>query len=135
MRNLSEGENCAQETDQRGGVSLCSVYLGDLYYSSSSYSEASECDQKAAEYYDTDNITKLFRMVAPTVSAIRTNCGSCFHNLSKSDEAIQEFKKATEASTKDKDRLTAHTSLGSLYQSSGQNNEALKEYEQALELA
>ena len=135
MRDLSEGERYAQETDQSGGVSLCNVYLGDLYYSSNSYSEAAKCYQKAAEYYDTDHIAKLFRMVAPTVSAIRAKCGSCFRTLSKSVEAIQEYKKAIEASTKDKDRLTAHTSLGNLYQSSGQNNEALKEYEQALGLA
>ena len=135
MRDLLEGERCAQETDQRGGVSLCNVYLGDLYYSSGSYLEAAKCYQKAAEYYESDNIAKLFRMVAPTVSAIRTKCGSCFRTLSKSVEAIQEYKKAIEASTKDKDRLTVHTSLGNLYQSSGQNNEALKEYEQALELA
>ena len=135
MSDLSEGERYAQETDQRGGVSLCNVYLGDLYYSSGSHSEAAKCYQKAAEYYDTDNIAKLFRMVAPTVSAIHAKCGSCFRTLSKSVEAIQEYKKAIEASAKDKDRLTAHTSLGNLYQSSGQNNEALKEYEQALELA
>ena len=135
MRDLSEGERYAQETDQRGGVSLCNVYLGDLYYSSGSHSKAAKCYQKAAEYYESDNIAKLFRMVAPTVSAIRAKCGSCFRTLSKSVEAIQEYKKAIEASTKDKDRLTAHTSLGNLYQSSGQNNEALKEYEQALGLA
>ena len=135
MRDLSEGERYARETDQRGGVSLCNVYLGDLYYSSGSYLEAAKCYQKAAEYYDIHNIAKLFRMVAPTVSAIRAKCGSCFHTLSKSVEAIQEYQKAIEASTKDKDRLTVHTSLGNLYQSSGQNNEALNEYEQALGLA
>ena len=135
MRDLSEGEKCAQETDQRGSVSLCSVYLGDLYYSSGSHLEAAKCYQKAAEYYEIHNIAKLFRMVAPTVSAIRAKCGSCFRTLSKSVEAIQEYQKAIEASTKDKDRLTAHTSLGNLYQSSGQNDKALKEYEQALELA
>ena len=48
---------------------------------------------------------------------------------------FKSTRKSIESAIKEKDKLTACTSLGNLYQSSGQNNEALKEYEQALELA
>ena len=135
VKDLTEGEKCAEENYQGGGICLSNNYLGDFYYISGSYSEAAKCYQKATQYYNIDNIAKLFRMVAPTLSAIHAKCGSCFRTLSKPIEAIQEYKKSIESAIKDEDRLTAHTSLGNLYQSSGQNNEALKEYEQALKLA
>ena len=132
MRDLSEGEKYAQETDQRGSMSLCNVYLGDLYYSSGSHSEAAKYYKKAAEYYDADNLTKLFRMVAPTLSAIHAKCGNYCH---KPVEAIHEYRKAVESAIKDNDRFAAHMNLGKLYQSLDQSNEALKEYERALKVA
>ncbi len=119
----------------RGDIALCNVYMGDLHYSSASYREASKCYQRAAEFYEHDCVARLFRMIPPSLSTIHSKCGSCLRNQSKSMQAIQEYRNAIKAAVRDKDRLTAYTSLGNLLQSLGQNKEALVEYKCALELA
>ena len=138
MIDLTDSEKYAQETNQRKNVSLCNIYLGDLYYSLGSYSEAVKCYHKAAECYDHANnikIRKLFRLSPPTLSAIHLKCGHCLRACSRLVEAVQEYKKSLKSAIGQQDRIAAHKSLGSLYQSWGRNSEALKEYEQALELA
>ena len=124
-----------QQSSKKGDVAVCNVYMGDLHYTSSSYLEASKCYQRAADLYDRECVARLFRMVPPTISTIHSKCGSCLRNLSKSMEAIQEYRNAIETAIRDKDRLAAHTSLGNLQQTLGQNKEALVEYEHALDLA
>ncbi|XP_064402633.1 uncharacterized protein LOC135348378 [Halichondria panicea] len=124
-----------QQSSKKGDVAVCNVYMGDLHYTSGSYLEASKCYQRAADLYDRECVARLFRMVPPTISTIHSKCGSCLRNLSKSMEAIQEYRNAIETAIRDKDRLAAHTSLGNLQQTLGQNKEALVEYEHALDLA
>ncbi len=124
-----------QQSSKKGDVAVCNVYMGDLHYTSGSYLEASKCYQRAADLYDRECVARLFRMVPPTISTIHSKCGSCLRNLSKSVEAIQEYRNAIETAIRDKDRLAAHTSLGNLQQTLGQNKEALVEYEHALDLA
>ncbi len=124
-----------QQSSKKGDVAVCNVYMGDLHYTSGSYLEASKCYQQAADSYDNDCVAKLFRMVPPTISTIHSKCGSCLRNLSKSMEAIQEYRNAIETAIRDKDRLAAYTSLGNLQQTLGQNKEALTEYQHALVLA
>ena len=120
---------------KKGDVAMCNIYLGDIYFASGLYHRAAECYNIAVLMYDADNLASVFRMIPPTLSAIHAKCGSCFRHVSKSVEAINEYKKAIEVAVTDKDRLTAHTSLGNLYQSLGQNAEALQHYESSIKLA
>ena len=134
-KNLTDCDKFALEDGWKGDVTLCNVYLGDINFAVGLFLPASKCYQKAVQYYEPDSVAKFFQMIPPTVSAIHAKCGSCFRNVSKSMEAIQEYRRAIDSAEKDKDKLTAHTSLGNLYQSLGQNNEALEEYKFSVELS
>ena len=132
-----KAKTAAIEANRDGDVMLCSAYLGDIEYASQSYLRAAEYYKESIEHYTSRSVhvAIIFKLTAPTLSAIYAKRASSFRNASKMLEAVQGYTTAIDVAQQDRDKLSAHTSLGNLYQSMGENNSALKEYKQSIEIA
>ena len=114
---------------------LCYVYLGDCDFTTQHYQEAAKNYSMATHLYSPFNISLLYHMVPPSISAIHAKAGSALRHARKMVDAVQEYKLAIEKALTDKDKLAANTSLGNLYQSLGENSSALDHYKQSIKLS
>ena len=118
-----------------GNESIASVYLGDIEFTQSRYTEAAKHYSHALKLYRSDNLGKEYRLIVPTFSAISAKLGTAFRNTSKVVDAVQAYRQAIATADSKKDKLSAHTSLGNLFQSVGENASALAEYEHSIKLS
>ena len=127
----------AASTQSSGNESIASVYLGDIEFTESRYTEAIEHYSHALKQYkdDINNVRKEYRLIVPTFSAISVKLGSAFRNASKVKDAMHAYREAIDTSNSKMDKLSAHMSLGNLLQSMGDNVNALVEYELSIELS
>ena len=127
----------AASTQSSGNESIASVYLGDIEFTESRYTEAIEHYSHALKLHRDDifNVGKEYRLIVPTFSAISVKLGSAFRNASKVKDAMHAYRQAIAATNSRIDKLSAHMSLGNLLKSMGDNANALVEYELSIELS
>ena len=127
----------AASTQSSGNESIASVYLGDIEFTESRYTEAIEHYSHALKQHKDDmyNLGKEYQLIVPTFSAISVKLGSAFRNASKVKDAMHAYRQAIATSNSKKDNLLAHMSLGNLLQSMGDNANALEEYKLSIELS
>ena len=135
-KHLESLKTIASSAQSFGNESIASVYLGDIEFTQSRYTEAAKHYSHALELYQgDDNIGKEYKLIVPTFSAVSAKLGSAFRNASKVVDAVQAYRRAIATADSKKDELSAHTSLGNLFQSVGENASALAEYEHSIRLS
>ena len=135
-KHLESLKTIASSAQSFGNESIASVYLGDIEFTQSRYTEAAKHYSHALELYrGDDNIGKEYKLIVPTFSAVSAKLGSAFRNASKVVDAVQAYRRAIATADSKKDELSAHTSLGNLFQSVGENASALAEYEHSIRLS
>ena len=134
-KHLESLKTIAASAQSCGNESIASVYLGDIEYTQSKYTEAAKHYSHALKLHKNDNLGKEYRLIVPTFSAISTKLGTAFRNTSKVVDAVQAYRQAISTADSKKDELSAHTSLGNLFQSVGENASALAEYEHSIKLS
>ena len=128
-------ESVAKEAGRDGDIMVCNAYLGDIEYTSQNYTKAAQFYKTAIEHYAPGNVAPMFKLTAPSLSAVNAKLASSYRNASMMIPAIQHYKSAIGEARTDRDRLSAHTSLGNLYQSMGDNGNALEQYKESIQLA
>ena len=134
-KHLESLKTIAASAQSHGNESIASVYLGDIEFTQSRYTEAAKHYSHALKLYKSDNLAKEYRLIVPTFSAISAKLGTAFKNTSKVVDAVQAYRQAIAKAESKKDKLSAHTSLGNLFQSVGENASALTEYEHSIKLS
>ena len=134
-KHLESLQTIAASAQSCGNESIASVYLGDIAFTQSRYTEAAKHYSHALKLYRSDNLGKEYRLIVPTFSAISAKLGTAFRNTSKVVDAVQAYRQAIATADSKKDKLSAHTSLGNLFQSVGENASALAEYEHSIKLS
>ena len=134
-KHLESLKTIAAAAQSCGNESIASVYLGDIEFTQSRYTEAGKHYSHALKLYRRDNLGKEYRLIVPTFSAISAKLGTAFRNTSKVVDAVQAYRQAIATADSKKDELSAHTSLGNLFQSVGENASALAEYEHSIKLS
>ena len=135
-KHLSSLKMIAASAQSGGNESIASVYLGDIEFTQSRYTEAAKHYSHALELYQgDDNVGEEYKLIVPTFSAVSAKLGSAFRNASKVLDAVQAYRRAIATADSKKDELSAHTSLGNLFQSVGENASALAEYEHSIRLS
>ena len=134
-KHLESLKTIAASAQSHGNESIASVYLGDIEFTQSRYTEAAKHYSHALKLYNSDNLGKEYRLIVPTFSAISAKLGTAFRNTSKVVDAVQAYRQAIATADSKKDKLSAHTSLGNLFQSVGENASALAEYEHSIKLS
>ena len=134
-KHLEGLKTIAASAHSHGNESIASVYLGDIEFTQSRYTEAAKHYSHALKLYKSDNLGKEYRLIVPTFSAISAKLGTAFRNTSKVVDAVQAYRQAIATADSKKDKLSAHTSLGNLFQSVGENASALAEYEHSIKLS
>ena len=134
-KHLESLKTIAASAHSCGNESIASVYLGDIEFTQSRYTEAAKHYSHALKLYKSDNLGKEYRLIVPTFSAISAKLGTAFRNTSKVVDAVQAYRQAIATADSKKDKLSAHTSLGNLFQSVGENASALAEYEHSIKLS
>ena len=134
-KHLESLKTTAASAQSCGNESIASVYLGDIDFTQSRYTEAAKHYSHALKLYRSDSLGKEYRLTVPTFSAISAKLGTAFRNTSKVVDAVQAYRKAIATADSKKDKLSAHTSLGNLFQSVGENASALAEYEHSIKLS
>ena len=128
-------ESVAKEAGRDGDVMVCNAYLGDIEYASQNYTKAAQFYKIAIAHHAPGNVALMFKLTAPSLSAVNAKLASSYRNASMMVQAIQHYKTAIREALSDRDRLSAHTSLGNLYQSMGDNSNALEQYKESIQLA
>ena len=134
-KHLESLKTTAASVHSCGNESIASVYLGDIEFTQSRYTEAAKHYSHALKLYKSDNLGKEYRLIVPTFSAISAKLGTAFRNTSKVLDAVQAYRQAIATADSERDKLSAHTSLGNLFQSVGENASALAEYEHSIKLS
>ena len=128
-------ETVAKDAGRDGDVMVCNAYLGDIEYASQNYTKAAQFYKTAIAHHTPGNVAPMFKLTAPSLSAVNAKLASSYRNASMMVQAIQHYKTAIGEAKTDRDRLSAHTSLGNLYQSMGDNGNALEQYKESIKLA
>ena len=134
-KHLESLKIIAASAQSHGNESIASVYLGEIEFTQSRYTEAAKHYSHALKLYKSDNLGKEYQLIVPTFSAISSKLGTAFRNTSKVVDAVQAYRQAIATADSKKDELSAHTSLGNLFQSVGKNASALAEYEHSIKLS
>ena len=135
--HFTEMDQLARRGEEtRGDVSIACYYLGEIHFIHSQFDEAAANYRTAINLHSTHvTVTKIFRVIAPSMSGLWNKLASALKNGSKVMDAIQAYREAIAAAESKKDKLSAHTSLGNLFQSVGENSQAVNEYKVAIKLS
>ena len=135
--HFTEMDRLARRREEMmGDASIANYYLGEIHFIHSQFDEAATNYHRAITLHSTRvTVTRIYRVIAPTMSGLWNKLASALKNGSKVMEAIHAYREAIAAAESKKDKLSAHTSLGNLFQNVGENSQAVNEYKVAIKLS